>query len=81
MVGPFDAAKRDTWLAEVARRMQHATAGEMLSDILPSLLAHEDRKALALILRAARHKDSVVSEYARYSLTLFDPKLLHSAGE
>jgi hypothetical protein len=72
VVAPFDERARDDWLAAQASRINSATPGQLVGDILPSLLAHTDRKALHLVLRATMHSDPLVREFARYSLALFD---------
>ena len=75
-VKPFSEAQRDAWLQAEAARLPSATPGQLVGDITPSLLAWPDEKALAILLRAVDHPDSLVRESARQSLGAFDPPLL-----
>jgi|GEM_PF-871830 len=75
-VKPFSEAQRDAWLQAEAARMSAATPGQLVGDIIPSLLAWPDEKALAILLRAVDHPDNLVRQFARQSLSGFDPALL-----
>lgn len=73
---PFDAAKRDAWLAEEARKAHSASNTELLGDIIPSLLAWPDEKALRVLAPLLDHPDSSVRQFAETSLGAFESDVL-----
>jgi hypothetical protein len=72
LVEPYSAAQRAAWLASEAAKARTATAGELVGDILPSLLAWPDDGALSVLLTMVDNPDGLVREFARMSLSLFD---------
>ncbi len=74
-----DETRREAWLRAEAARVAGATPGELVGDIIPSLLAWPDEKALAILLPLREHPDGLVSQFASQSLAGFDPGLLFLA--
>lgn len=75
-VETFPEDQRDAWLADLARRIPSATPGQLVGDLLPSLLAKPDEKALAVLLPLLHHADPLVEKMARYSLNCFEDAVL-----
>jgi hypothetical protein len=71
----FSAAKRKAWLDSM-RNTQPADPVDWVSDYLPSVLAIPDAAALSLLKGALYHSDSLVRDYARNALNLFDEALI-----
>jgi hypothetical protein len=59
------------WLDEALANLPHS-AGPLLGDVLPSLLASRDERVLNLMLDTTYHPDSAVAGYAANSLVYFD---------
>jgi hypothetical protein len=72
VVEPYSAAQRAVWLEAEAVQARTASAGELVGDIIPSLLARPDDLALSVLLTLVDNPDGLVREYARMSLLLFD---------
>ena len=72
VVEPYSNAQRVAWLASEAAKARTASAGELVGDIIPSLLAWPDDQALAVLLTLVDNPDGLVRQYARMSLDLFD---------
>jgi hypothetical protein len=75
-VAPYPEARRDEWLQAEAIKAQSASPGELVGDIVPSLAACPDKKALVIILKLVDHPDNLVKEFARQCLAAFDRSLL-----
>jgi len=71
VVEPYTAAQRSAWLASEAVKARMASAGELVGDIIPSLLAQPDQAALAVLMTMVDHPDGSVRQFARFALTLF----------
>lgn len=76
IVEPFTAAQRDAWLAQEAAKARTANPGQLIGDILPSLLAWPDEKALLVIRQILDNPNQLVRLFARQSLSAFDPELV-----
>ncbi len=72
VVEPYSDAQRVAWLQEQLVNARTASAAELVSDIIPSLLAWPDDQALAVLLTLIDNPDGLVQQYARMSLSLFD---------
>jgi hypothetical protein len=79
VVEPFTAARREGWLRLIDERMKRASPNEVIADILPSLLACPDAKALARVARLVGHSHGVLNLFARQSLAAFDPEAVRQA--
>jgi hypothetical protein len=75
IVEPYSDAQRAAWLKGEAQKARTASAGELVGDIIPSLLAWSDEAALSVLLTLVDHPDGLVRLYARMSLNLFDEDL------
>lgn len=75
-VKPFSETQRTDWLQAEAAKISAATPGHLVGDIIPSLLAWPDEKALAILLRVVDHRDYLVRQFVRQSLDAFDPIVL-----
>ena len=53
-------------------RARSASAGELVGDTIPSLLAWPDEAALSVLPTIVYHHDGLVRQLARMSLNLFD---------
>ena len=71
VVEPYSDAERKAWLEGEAAKARSASAGELVGDIIPSLLAWPDEAALSVLLTLVDHPDSLVREFARMSLDFF----------
>jgi hypothetical protein len=72
VVEPYSDAQRGAWLASEAVKARSASPGELVGDIIPSLLAWPDEQALSVLLTLVDHPDGLVRQFARMSLVLFD---------
>ena len=72
VVEPYSDAQRAAWLASQAARAPSALIGELVGDIIPSLLAWPDDGALSVLLPLMDHADGLVRECARSGLELFE---------
>jgi hypothetical protein len=72
VVEPYSAAQRAVWLEAEATKATTASRGELVGDIIPSLLAWPDEAALGVLLTLVDNPDGLVRECARMSLFLFD---------
>jgi hypothetical protein len=72
VVEPYSAAQRAVWLEAEAAKATTASRGELVGDIIPSLLAWPDEAALSVLLTLVDNSDGLVRQYARTSLALFD---------
>jgi hypothetical protein len=77
IVEPFSEAQRDRWLQAEAAKAKSATPGQLVGDVIPSLLALPDEKALVLLLPFLDHPNDLVRQFVRQSLSAFDPDLVH----
>ena len=59
--------------------MKRASPEELAGDILPSLLAYPDEKALVRVVRLIDHPNRMVREFARQSLPAFDDGAIRRA--
>jgi hypothetical protein len=71
VVEPYSAAQHAVWLEAEAAKARTASAGELVGDIIPSLLAWPDDAALSVLLTLVDNPDGLVRQYARMSLVLF----------
>jgi hypothetical protein len=72
VVEPYTDSQRMAWLQSEAVKARTASAGELVGDIIPSLLARPDDLALSVLLTLVDNPDGLVRQYARMSLDLFD---------
>ena len=72
VVEPYSDAQRGAWLVSEAVKARSASPGELVGDIIPSLLAWPDDQALSVLLTLVDHPDGLVRQFARMSLDLFD---------
>jgi hypothetical protein len=72
VVESYSEAQRAVWLEAEAAKATTASRGELVGDIIPSLLADPDEAALSVLLTLVDDPDGLVREYARMSLLLFD---------
>jgi hypothetical protein len=72
VVEPYSDAQREAWLENEVVKARSASAGELVGDIIPSLLAFPDDAALSVLLTLVDHPDGLVRQFARISLDLFD---------
>lgn len=72
VVHAISEAQRDAWLQAEAARIQSATPGQLVGDIIPSLLAFPNEKALLVLAPLLLHPDNLVRQFARCSLAAFD---------
>jgi hypothetical protein len=72
---PYSDAQRYAWLASEALKARSATPGELVGDIIPSLLAWRDEAALSVLLTLVDNPNALVRQFARMSLDLFDEDL------
>jgi TonB family protein len=79
VVEPFSAAQREGWLHLIDERMKRASPKELAGDIIPSLLAYPDEKALVRVVRLIDHPDRMVKEFARQSLVVFNEEAIRRA--
>ncbi|MEN6602925.1 MAG: energy transducer TonB, partial [Bryobacteraceae bacterium] len=49
---------------------------ELAAAILPNLLSYPDEKVLMRVARLTRHRNRMVSEFARQSLAIFDEEII-----
>lgn len=75
VVEPYSNAQRLAWLQAEAAKARTATPGELVGDVIPSLLAWPDEAALSVLLTLVDHPDGLVRQYARVSLQLFDQQV------
>jgi hypothetical protein len=85
-IEPFSEEKRAEWLRPLAAKVKQADAATLTGDVIPSLLAWPDEKALALLLTAipadAAHcvnADCATLGYGKAALAAFDDALLRRA--
>ncbi len=72
VVEPYSEVRRAVWIASLAEQASTASPGELVGDIIPSLLAWPDDQALSVLLPLMDHPDGLVWQFARMSLSLFD---------
>jgi hypothetical protein len=72
VVEPYSDAERGAWLASEAVKARSASPGELVGEIIPSLLAWPDDQALSVLLTLVDNPDGLVRQFARMSLDLFD---------
>jgi hypothetical protein len=72
-VQPSTPAQRDKWFRDLSAQFANATPGQIVGDIVPSLLADAGDRTRRAILTLLRHDNYLVREYARYSLAFFNP--------
>lgn len=72
VVEPSSDAQRAAWLAAEAAKARTASDGELVGDIIPSLLAWPDEQALSVLMTVVDHPDALVRQFARMSLDAFD---------
>ncbi len=84
VVGPFSEEKRDAWLRSLDIEIK-MNSRSVVSDMIPSLLAWPDEKALAVLLKVipantmqCTNFDCIKLGFARASLAWFDDALLRS---
>ena len=70
-VEPYSDAQRIAWLETERVKAGRPRFDELVGDIIPSLLALPDDRALAVLLTLVDHPDRVVRQFARISLDLF----------
>jgi hypothetical protein len=84
-VQPFSRSVRDAWLAQMAERIKSAPVAELITDIVPSLLASPDDGALRVLLpvysdwlrrRGYVNQQIFTAGYLRNSLAAFDESVL-----
>jgi hypothetical protein len=75
VVEPYTAAQRLAWLESEAAKARTATVGELVGDVIPSLVADPDEAALSVLLTLVDHPDGMVRQYARMSLDFFDEQV------
>jgi hypothetical protein len=68
---PSTPAQRAKWFREVAAQLRAGTPGQIVGDILPSLLAQADEPTRRVIQPLLEHESPLVRAYARYSLAFF----------
>jgi hypothetical protein len=71
VVEPYTNAQRIAWLQSEGAKARTASPGELVGDIIPSLLAQPDEAALAVLLTLVDHPDGMVRWYARVALNFF----------
>jgi hypothetical protein len=71
VVEPYSDSQRIAWLQGEAAKARSASVGELVGDIIPSLLASPDDAALTVLLTLVDHPDGMVQQYARMALDLF----------
>jgi hypothetical protein len=76
VVKPVSEAQHEAWLQAEAAKIPSATPGQLVGDIIPSLLAWPDEKALAILLPLRNHPNDLVRNYVTQSLAAFDPDLV-----
>jgi len=76
VVEPFSAALREGWLRSIDERIGSASPEELAAVILPDMLSYPDEKALLRVVRLTRHRNEMVSEFARQSLAVFDEDII-----
>jgi hypothetical protein len=74
-------ATREEWLQSMAEKVQAASPRDLIADVIPSLLAWPDDKALAILLPVATRPDAsdlmgLAGEFARAGLAAFDDATL-----
>jgi hypothetical protein len=84
-VRPFSPEAKEAWLSRMQERIKSARAAELMGDIVPSLLASPDERALRMLLpvysawlgpRMVVGMDIFLVGYLRNSLAAFDADLL-----
>jgi hypothetical protein len=83
-VEPYVGSKRDEWLQSMAEKVKSAPPEALMADVVPSLLAWPDDKALTVLLplfalpRPASGSDPMgdAGQFARYGLAAFSDDLL-----
>jgi hypothetical protein len=82
-VQPFSEEKRAEWLASMAAKVKSGNPRDLASDVIPSLLAWPDEKALAILLtiipdctKGCVNQDFFGDIYGREALAAFDDALL-----
>lgn len=68
---PSTPAQRAAAVQSLLRRIPKASAGQLVGDILPSLLAFDDPRVLPAFLGATYHADDMVQRYADTALITF----------
>jgi len=69
---PAPPAEIENWLTARLASLPNS-AGRLLGDALPSLLASRDSRVLELMVQMSYHQDPAVALYAANSLGMFDP--------
>jgi len=86
-LNPSSERMRDEWLRSVAQRASSAEWNELLRDVIPSLMAWPDAKALRVLLplylewlrpRGLMNQQIHLAAFLRNSLGVFDDSLLRS---
>ncbi len=83
-VDPYAGSKRDEWLQSMAQRLKSASPQVLIADVIPSLLAWPDDKALTVLLpllalpgpRSGSDPIGYAGQFARASLAAFDDDVL-----
>lgn len=84
-VRPYSVEAREAWLARMEERVRAASMGELIGDIVPSLLSSPDVRSLQVLLpvysawlgkRGYINQEIFVASFLRNSLSAFDPDLL-----
>lgn len=84
-VQPFSQSARDAWLRSMYERIKSASRAELITDIVPSLMASPDDGALRVLLpvysdwlrrRGYANTDGFIAGYLRNSLAAFDDSVL-----
>jgi hypothetical protein len=83
-VAPFDASQRDQWLQSMAEQVKSAPPETLIANVIPSLLAWPDEKALTVLLPllalpapvSTSDQMGYAGQFARYSLAAFSDQVL-----
>ena len=74
-VDPYSASQRDEWLQSMAEQVKSASPQTLMADVIPSLLAWPDDKALTVLLPLL-DQTAYAGQFARYSLAAFNDDVL-----
>jgi hypothetical protein len=83
-VDPYSSSQRDQWLQSMAERVKSDAPEALIADVIPSLLAWPDDKALTVLLpllalpapMSASDQMGYAGQFARYSLAAFSDEVL-----
>jgi hypothetical protein len=85
-VAPFDASQRDQWLQSMAVQVKSAPPETLIANVIPSLLAWPDEKALTVLLPllalpapvSTSDRIGYAGQFARYALAAFSDEVLRT---